>query len=50
MGLQVTCTGMTQGTPPDPCLAVIFGASGDLAQNTLPFWPSSQDQTSVCGR
>jgi glucose-6-phosphate 1-dehydrogenase len=35
MGLQVTCTGMTQGTPPDPCLAVIFGASGDLAQNTL---------------
>jgi len=26
---------MTQGTPPDPCLAVIFGASGDLAQNTL---------------
>jgi glucose-6-phosphate 1-dehydrogenase len=35
MGLQVTCTGMTQGTPPDPCLVVIFGASGDLAQNTL---------------
>jgi glucose-6-phosphate 1-dehydrogenase len=35
MGLQVTCTCMTQGTPPDPCLAVIFGASGDLAQNTL---------------
>src|ERR671922_2043254 len=35
MGLQVTCTGMAQGTPPDPCLAVIFGASGDLAQNTL---------------
>jgi hypothetical protein len=35
MGLQVTCTGMTQGTPPDSCLAVIFGVSGDLAQNTL---------------
>jgi glucose-6-phosphate 1-dehydrogenase len=35
MGLQVTCTGMSQGTPPDPCLTVIFGASGDLAQNSL---------------
>jgi glucose-6-phosphate 1-dehydrogenase len=35
MGLQVACTGMAQGTPPDPCVAVIFGASGDLAQNTL---------------
>jgi glucose-6-phosphate 1-dehydrogenase len=35
MSLQVTCTGMAQGAPPDPCLAVIFGVSGDLAQNTL---------------
>jgi len=35
MGLQVTYTGMPQGTPADPCLAVIFGVSGDLAQNML---------------
>ena len=35
MTLEVTCTGMAKGAPPDPCVVVIFGASGDLAQHTL---------------
>ena len=32
MTLEVTCTGMAKGAPPDPCVVVIFGASGDLAR------------------
>jgi glucose-6-phosphate 1-dehydrogenase len=35
MTLEVTRTGMAKGAPPDPCVVVIFGASGDLAQHTL---------------
>jgi len=35
MTLEVTSTGMAKGAPPDPCLVVIFGASGDLARHTL---------------
>jgi glucose-6-phosphate 1-dehydrogenase len=35
MSFKVACTGMAKGTPPDPCTVVIFGASGDLARNTL---------------
>jgi glucose-6-phosphate 1-dehydrogenase len=35
MALEVTCTGLAKGAPPDPCVVVIFGASGDLARHTL---------------
>jgi glucose-6-phosphate 1-dehydrogenase len=35
MTLEVTCTGMAKGTPPDPCVLVIFGGSGDLARRTV---------------
>jgi glucose-6-phosphate 1-dehydrogenase len=35
MSLEVTCTGLAKGTPPDPCVPVIFGASGDLAPRAL---------------
>jgi hypothetical protein len=28
MSLEVTCTAIAKGTPPDPCVLVIFGASG----------------------
>src|SRR6266511_3825979 len=35
MTLEVTSTGMAKGAPPDPCLVVIFGVSGDLARHTL---------------
>jgi len=35
MTLEVTCTGRARGAPPDPCVVVIFGASGDLACHTL---------------
>jgi glucose-6-phosphate 1-dehydrogenase len=35
MTLEVTSTGMAKGAPPDPCVVVIFGASGDLARHTL---------------
>jgi glucose-6-phosphate 1-dehydrogenase len=35
MTLEVTSTGMAKGAPPDPCVLVIFGASGDLARRTL---------------
>jgi hypothetical protein len=33
--LEVGCTGMMQGTPPDPCTVVIFGVVGDLGRHTL---------------
>jgi glucose-6-phosphate 1-dehydrogenase len=29
--LEADCEGMSTGTPPEPCVVVIFGASGDLA-------------------
>lgn len=35
MNLKPSCTGLAKGTPPEPCTVVIFGASGDLARNTL---------------
>lgn len=35
MTLEVTCTGLAKGTPPDPCVVVIFGVSGDLARQIL---------------
>jgi len=35
MSFEVTCTGMAIGTLPDPCVFVIFGASGDLVRHTL---------------
>lgn len=35
MDVEATCTGLAKGTPPDPCVVVIFGASGDLASRTL---------------
>jgi glucose-6-phosphate 1-dehydrogenase len=35
MTLEVTSTGMAKGAPPEPCLVVIFGVSGDLARHTL---------------
>jgi glucose-6-phosphate 1-dehydrogenase len=34
-GLQVDCVGMAHSTPPDPCIAVIFGVAGDLGRTTL---------------
>ena len=33
--LEVNCTGMAQGRPPEPCIVVIFGVAGDLARQTL---------------
>jgi glucose-6-phosphate 1-dehydrogenase len=33
--LQVGCTGLESGTPPESCVAVVFGASGDLARREL---------------
>jgi glucose-6-phosphate 1-dehydrogenase len=33
--LAVDCTGIDTGTPPDSCIAVIFGAGGDLARREL---------------
>ena len=35
MDLEVACTGLARGKPPDPCLVVIFGTSGDLARTKL---------------
>jgi glucose-6-phosphate 1-dehydrogenase len=35
MTLAVDCMGMAKGRPPEPCVVVIFGASGDLARRTL---------------
>src|SRR5919106_3977667 len=35
MTLEVACTGMAKGAPPDPCVMVIFGVLGDLACHTL---------------
>src|SRR5919106_2308433 len=35
MTLEVACTGMAKGAPPDPCVMVIFGVLGDLARHTL---------------
>jgi glucose-6-phosphate 1-dehydrogenase len=35
MTLEVTCTGMAKGAPPEPCVLVIFGVAGDLARHTL---------------
>ena len=35
MSFEVTCRVMAKGTPPDSCVLVIFGASGDLARHTL---------------
>jgi glucose-6-phosphate 1-dehydrogenase len=35
MSFEVTCKGMAKGMPPDPCVLVIFGASGYLARHTL---------------
>src|SRR5262245_55535462 len=34
-GLEVSCTGMADGTPPAPCVVVIFGVVGDLSRTTL---------------
>ena len=33
--LAVECTGIATGTPPESCVAVIFGAGGDLARREL---------------
>ena len=33
--LEVDCTGMAPGTPPDPCVIVICGVAGDLSRTTL---------------
>ena len=33
--LEVHCTGMAHGTPPDPCVIVICGVAGDLSRTTL---------------
>lgn len=33
--LQVSCEGAKTGKPPDPCVMVIFGASGDLSHREL---------------
>lgn len=33
--LQIECSGMASGTPPDPCMVVIFGVAGDLGRTTL---------------
>jgi hypothetical protein len=33
--LEVHCTGMAPGTPPDPCVIVICGVAGDLSRTTL---------------
>jgi hypothetical protein len=33
--LNVSCSGMAQGTPPDPCTVVIYGVAGDLGRTTL---------------
>ena len=33
--LAVGCTGIATGTPPESCVAVIFGAGGDLARREL---------------
>ena len=33
--LKVSCTGIAQGTPPEPCVVVIFGVAGDLGRSTL---------------
>jgi glucose-6-phosphate 1-dehydrogenase len=35
MDFAVTCTGLAKGTPPAPCVVVIFGVAGDLASRTL---------------
>ena len=35
MELQAESKGLSRGTPPDPCILVIFGASGDLAHRKL---------------
>lgn len=32
---DVSCSGMATGTPPDPCMVVIYGVAGDLARTTL---------------
>src|SRR5919199_717511 len=34
-GLEVSCTGMADSTPPDPCVVVICGGAGDLSRTTL---------------
>jgi glucose-6-phosphate 1-dehydrogenase len=33
--IHVPCEGLQEGRPPDPCVMVIFGASGDLAHREL---------------
>jgi glucose-6-phosphate 1-dehydrogenase len=33
--LVVHCTGMANGTPPAPCVVVIYGVAGDLSRTTL---------------
>jgi glucose-6-phosphate 1-dehydrogenase len=33
--LEVSCTGLRKGPPPEPCTVVIFGASGDLTRREL---------------
>jgi len=33
--LEVNCSGMAQGTPPEPCMVVILGVAGDLGRTTL---------------
>jgi glucose-6-phosphate 1-dehydrogenase len=35
MDFAITCTGLAKGTPPAPCVIVIFGVAGDLASRTL---------------
>ena len=34
-GLKVNCMGMAHGTPPEPCVVVIFGVAGDLGRTTI---------------
>ena len=33
--LEVHCSGLARGTPPDPCSVVILGVAGDLGRTTL---------------
>jgi glucose-6-phosphate 1-dehydrogenase len=33
--IDVSCSGMSKGTPPDPCMVVICGVAGDLGRTTL---------------
>jgi glucose-6-phosphate 1-dehydrogenase len=35
MDFQAACVGLAHAAPPEPCILVIFGATGDLARTTL---------------